>query len=227
MNLADSELHLPLFPLPNVVHFPGTDLKLHIFEPRYRRLIRDLLEGPPEQRFIGMVLIKPGSAGPVPEIYPSGTAGLLIDVDLLPDGRSNILLHGDFRFEVRSEVGDGPYRRAIVSPVTEPAVVENDAGVLVLRRGLTELVAALADEIGSDFPIRVDRLAESPEELSFEIFINRIAAEIDLPPLAKVSLLHQALPERALALLEILKSRKQVLDLLRPFRRLANDSSLN
>lgn len=227
MRLADNEISLPLFPLPNVVHFPGTDLKLHVFEPRYRRLVRDLLDRPPEQRFIGMVLIKPGSAGPLPEIFDGGTAGLLIDVDLLPDGRSNILLHGDFRFEVQKELGERPYRKALVRPLPEPAVSEEDAVVLTVRRGLIELVEGLGEEIGSEFPLRAERLPERPDELSFEVFVNRIAAEIDLPALAKVSLLRQALPERAVALLEILRSRKQVLDLLRPFRRLATDSSLN
>lgn len=229
---ADDTISLPLFPLPNVVHFPGTDLKLHIFEPRYRRLVRDLLDRPPEHRFLGMVMIKPGSSGPLPEIFSGGTAGLLMDVDFLPDGRSNILLHGDFRFEVDRELEDtspspSPYRQALVRPLSEPAVSEEDAGILTVRRGLLELVELLGEEIGSEFPLRAERLADHPDGLTFEIFVNRIAAEIDLPALAKISLLQQTLPDRALALLEILRSRKQVLDLLRPFRRLATDSSLN
>ena len=47
---------LPLFPLPNVVLFPGVFLPLHVFEPRYRELVADALMG---DRLIGMVLLKP------------------------------------------------------------------------------------------------------------------------------------------------------------------------
>src|SRR6187399_2481527 len=54
--VIDAKL-LPLFPLPNVVLFPGVLLPLHIFEPRYRAMIGDALRG---DRRIGMVLLRPG-----------------------------------------------------------------------------------------------------------------------------------------------------------------------
>nr|HRC85250.1 LON peptidase substrate-binding domain-containing protein [Thermoanaerobaculia bacterium] len=143
---TDSEsTRLPLFPLPNVVHFPATHLKLHVFEPRYRRLVHDLMELTPESRFIGMVLLKPGTyrSGP-PEVFPGGTAGLLVDIESLPDGRSNILLHGDFRFEIEREMESSPYRTALVRPVQEPLINEHDAGILSVRHELIEVVETLA-----------------------------------------------------------------------------------
>jgi len=57
--------------------------------------------------------------------------------------------------------------------------------------------------------------------------VNTLAAELDLPPLRKLQLLEQALPERALEVLGILRSRRRVVDLLRPFRHLADAAENN
>lgn len=220
---------IPLFPLPNVVHFPGTELKLHIFEPRYRQLVQDLLEESPDTRLIGMVLIKPGRpahAG-APEIFPGGTASLMLDVDPLPDGRSNILLYGDFRFRVEREVEGGPYRQAEVTPLVEPLLNETDPGIQAVRRTLLGFVESLATELGERFPVDADSLEAADEPLRFELLVNRIAAEMDLPPLSKMGLLNKALPERALHLAGILRNRLELLDLLRPYRHLASDAELN
>ncbi|HEX4953711.1 MAG TPA: LON peptidase substrate-binding domain-containing protein [Thermoanaerobaculia bacterium] len=223
-----SSTRLPLFPLPNVVHFPGTPLKLHVFEPRYRRLVKDLLETAPDARLIGMVLTRPGAfRSGQPEIFPGGTAGLLIDVEPLPDGRSNILLHGDFRFEVEREVESQPYRAALVRPVFEAPVDERDPEILDLRRDLVDVVGILADELGKRFPLKSDLVSEDPEAQAFEQLVNGIAAELDVPPLTKMSLLTEALPERAAHLLGILEGRKKLIDFLRPFRHLAGDAELN
>lgn len=221
------ESPLPLFPLPNLVHFPGTEIKLHIFEPRYRRLVRDLLSKAPDARLIGMVLIKPGiGSGQEPEIFPGGTASLMVDVEELPDGRSNILLVGEQRFEVEREIESAPYRQALVRPVAEPQLNERDPGIVAVRNDLVGAVEALASEIGDVFPLRPDQLGNG-EPLTFEGLVNRIAAEIDLPVLSKMSLLTDSLPERAMNLLGILRNRRQALDLLRPFRHLATDAELN
>lgn len=98
-DLEQPAVRLPLFPLPNVVHFPRTELRLHVFEPRYRRLVVDLLERSAPERWIGMVLLCPGAAPQARRspIFPAGTAGRLVEVEALPDGRSNILLEGGFR----------------------------------------------------------------------------------------------------------------------------------
>lgn len=221
---------IPLFPLPNVVHFPGTELRLHIFEPRYRQLVEDLLQESPDARLIGMVLIKPGrpARGGDPEIFPGGTAGLMLDVDPLPDGRSNILLYGDFRFRVEREVDSGPYRLAEVKPLVEPLLNETDPGIQAVRRTLLEFVESLTEELGERSPVHCDALEAAEEEpLRFELLVNRIAAAMDLPPLSKMGLLNESLPERALHLAGILRNRIELLDLLRPFRHLASDAELN
>lgn len=225
-----SETLLPLFPLPDVVHFPRTELRLHVNEPRYCRLIRDLEEREEESRWIGVVLLKPGwvqSYEGNPEVFPGGTAGRLMDIEELPDGSSNILLYGDFRFELEREQAGGPYRQAVVRPVAEPWLNEQDAGIVAVRDSILGHLHVLASELGESFPLDPDELVELGEEGPFEALVNRVAAELDVPALRKLQLLVESLPERGLSVLSILRSRKQVVDLLRPYRHLADRSQLN
>lgn len=225
----DASTCLPLVPLPDVVHFPRTELRLQISEPRYRRLVRDVVEQQDEEaRRIGVVLLKPGWVETYdgrPEVFPGGTAGRLLDADFLPDGRANITLYGDFRFEVERELGGGEYRQAVVRPLAEPWLNEKDAGIVVVRQAIVEHLRILAAELGESFP-----LAEAEaigDDSPFEELVNRISAGIDVPALRKLQLLAETLPERGLSVLSILRSRKQVVDLLRPFRHLTGRSEMN
>lgn len=225
-----SETLLPLFPLPDTVHFPRTELRLHVSEPRYCRLVRDLEEREEESRWVGVVLLKPGwvqSYEGNPEIFPGGTAGRLMDIEELPDGSSNILLYGDFRFELEREQAGGPYRQAVVRPVAEPWLNEHDAGIVIVRDSILSHLRSLAAELGESFPLGLDELEELGEGSPFEELVNRVAAELDVPALRKLQLLVESLPERGLSVLSILRSRKQVVDLLRPYRHLAGGSHLN
>ena len=79
---------IPLFPLPNVVLFPGVFLPLHIFEERYRAMTRDALAG---DRIIGMTLLRPGFEPDYegrPPIYEVGCAGVISHSDRRSDGRA-------------------------------------------------------------------------------------------------------------------------------------------
>src|SRR6187455_1781223 len=94
---------IPIFPLPDVVLFPDVDRPLHIFEPRYRAMVADALKG---DRIIGMVLLQPGHEAEYegrPPVYPVGCAGIITDVQELPDGRFNLVLRGFAKFRVISE----------------------------------------------------------------------------------------------------------------------------
>jgi Lon protease-like protein len=111
----EEEFLLPLFPLPNVVFFPNTRLPLHIFEPRYRQMVKDALEG--EQR-IGLVLLRAGWQADyfgAPPIHPVGTVAVIEQAVPLGDGRYNIVVRGDARFRVLDEVSQAPYRTARVT----------------------------------------------------------------------------------------------------------------
>ena len=223
MGVGDPK-RLPLIPLPDVVHFPRTELRLHVAEPRYQLLVHDVSER--EEAWIGVVLLKPNfprdAAGRL-EIFPGGTAARLMDVEERPDGHTNVILHGEFRFELTQEIGGSPYRQALVRPVEEPWLNERDAGIVAVRTAIVELVRSLSKELGESFPLS----AEEVVEIAFEEMVNRIASELDLPALRKLQLLIESLPERGLSVLSILKSRQQVLDLLRPFRKLSTGSERN
>src|SRR5438132_12077448 len=88
---------IPLFPLPNVVFFPRTYLALHIFESRYRRMVRDAAAS---HQMIGMVLLKAGwetDYEGVPAIFRLGAVGRMVSVEALSDARADILLPGHSR----------------------------------------------------------------------------------------------------------------------------------
>lgn len=226
------ETRIPLFPLADVVHFPRTELRLQVSEPRYIRLVQDLVAREEEEvLWIGVVLLKPGwvqSYEGRPDIFPGGTAGRLLDVDFLPDGKANVLLYGDFRFQLEREVGEEPYRQALVRRIDEPWLNEQDAGIVTVRRSILEHVRSLSSELGESFPLDPEAVEELDEETPpFEELVNRLAADLDIPVLRKLHLLTEPLPERGLSVLSILRNRTQVVGMLRPFRHLSQGSELN
>jgi Lon protease-like protein len=105
---------LPIFPL-SVVLFPGTPLPLHIFEPRYRRMLSDCLEG--DRRF-GITPAGRDDGMPDP-----GTVGCVAEIRVnqeLPDGRANIVVLGGERFVLTRPMEDEvPYFVALVQPFDE------------------------------------------------------------------------------------------------------------
>lgn len=104
----------PLFPLPNVVHFPHTWLPLHIFEPRYRAMVLDALDG---ERLIAMALLRPDQTAAyetkAAKIHPVVCLGRIDVEEKLPDGRFNLALRGLCRARIVSELDSHqPYRIA-------------------------------------------------------------------------------------------------------------------
>ena len=111
---------IPIFPLPNVVLFPNIFLPLHIFEPRYREMVRDALTG---DRTIGMVLLRdPVDTAPdrAPAVYPVGCAGVISHCEPLDDCRYNIVLRGLHKFRILEEDRSRSYRRARIEILAEP-----------------------------------------------------------------------------------------------------------
>jgi hypothetical protein len=230
---GDPATPLPLFPLPNVVHFPDVDLRLHVFEPRYRQLVRDLMASEAAERRIGVVLLKPGwqsgDGGVEPAVFPAGTAGRLVSVKTLPDGRSNIRLRGEYRFAIDREVDTAarPYRQALVRPLSEPEPNPDEPSSVALRRELIAKAVRLQAEMGALFPLDADALAELGRRARLAEVVNRLAQELDVPALRKMQLLAEELEDRGASLLHILRSRERVLDLLRPYRHLRGAAGRN
>lgn len=139
------EQALPVFPLPNCVLLPGGLLPLHIFEPRYRRMMLDLLNHEPSDRHLAMALLRPGYE-PLyhtnqAAIHPTVCVGSVLQHEPLEDGRFNLILLGRTRAQIRLEDATGPYRRAVlasVEPGRLPEPDEADQSRYDLRRVLGE-----------------------------------------------------------------------------------------
>jgi Lon protease-like protein len=126
---------LAIFPLPGAILFPRSQLPLHIFEPRYRDMVRDALDGSGR---IGM--IQPQGLEEDAPLYPVGCIGEIVNVEELEDGRFNIVLLGSNRFRMIGETDmETAYRNAEVDmegfddnepeplPMTVRAEVEREA----------------------------------------------------------------------------------------------------
>src|SRR4030095_8804007 len=136
---------IPLFPLPNVALFPAALLPLHIFEPRYRAMVADALDG---ERLIGMVMRRPGWEAHyerTPAIYPVGCAGFITHADRLPDGRYNIMLRGLEKFRILQErparEGDEKYRIAQIESIEEAPIDRGAPSLSDARSRLERLIA--------------------------------------------------------------------------------------
>ncbi len=146
---------LPIFPLPETVLFPHTLLPLHIFEPRYRRMVQDCLDG---HRVLAMALLKPGWEGRFygqPPVHRVVGAGVIVHDERLPDGRFNIGLKGVARVAVEEELAaDTPYRvvrgRLLADefPPDGPSALEQELTTLKLcYLRLTAELPAVSDEL--------------------------------------------------------------------------------
>jgi Lon protease-like protein len=103
-------IELPLFPL-NVVLFPGAELPLHIFEPRYRLMINECYA---RDLPFGIVLARPESELLHEEPYPVGTMAEIEALDRMDDGRINLIARGGQRFRILSQHRQKPYLSGIV-----------------------------------------------------------------------------------------------------------------
>jgi Lon protease-like protein len=190
-----SEILLPIFPLPNVVFFPKIFLPLHIFEPRYKQMIEDALQG---ERQVGMILLQEGWQTDYfgsPPVHRVGCLGKIETFEKLPQGRFNILLHGLSRFEILKFVTEKPYRQAQVKLLEDSPFVLELQDQLKARDALLErFVTYLTDVLGMEMQEgRMDRTAP------LETIVNQVAAVLDIPVQRKQDLLEIMTMENRLA----------------------------
>jgi Lon protease-like protein len=152
---------LPLFPLGTVL-VPGMQVSLHVFEPRYRQLVSDLLGGAkahaPE---FGVVALRRGwEVGELDDLHEIGTTALITDVLPLSDGRCNIAAIGRRRFAIRSvDKRSQPYLQAEVQFLPEPEGQLRAGAAAALRaaaRRHTELLSSLGVEVDEPADLDVD-----------------------------------------------------------------------
>jgi Lon protease-like protein len=118
---SDGQIVVPVFPLPNVYLFPGCVMPLHIFEPRYRAMIDDLLDRP-GRMVMGTVLEGRVDGDGNPAVLGIGGLGEIGRHERLPDGRYLIWLVGLGRVRIEEVESPKPYRQVRVEPLRETEV---------------------------------------------------------------------------------------------------------
>lgn len=156
---------LPLFPLPDLVLFPGRPLPLHIFEFRYRMMMNTILES--DRRF-GVLMWDPVKGQPA----PVGCCAEIVQFQRLQDDRMKVLTLGQQRFRVLEYTREKPYRVGLVEwiedrpPVNDLRPLAKEVNQLlqdVVR--LTEKLSGQEIELPEDIP-------DLPTELSYWIASN-------------------------------------------------------
>ena len=158
---------LPLFPLGTVL-FPGLVLPLHVFEERYRQLVRDLVALPEQERRFGVVCIREGrevGADGVRALYEVGCTARLTRVTPYPDGRYDLVTVGSELFHLDELHTDRPY---LTGTVTWREDARGDEGELralapAVEQAFLGYVEALAQASGSE--ISVPELPDDPQAL--------------------------------------------------------------
>lgn len=187
---------IPIFPLPNVVLFPNVPLPLHIFEPRYREMVRDASA---THEIIGMTLLRGDWQNGNADFFEVGCAGRMVSIEELPDGRFNILLRGIREFSiVRHIIDRSSYRQAEVSwRPSCPKQLEDNR-----RQALAQALSLFIRNLPQS---PAHRLLHDPT-VSDELLVNFMSFSLDVDPLEKQGLLQAAtLEARAQRLLEIVE----------------------
>jgi Lon protease-like protein len=194
-------LRVPVFPLAGALLFPRSRLPLHIFEPRYREMVRDAMKG---DRLIAM--IQPRDANDPPGLFDVGCLGHIADCEPLEDGRFNIELEGVGRFRVAREAQvETSYRQ-----------VEVDRGAFVDAEDEEPLALAQRAELEQEARRYADALGygvnwEAVSRLDDEALVNGIAQIAPLDVGSKQALLEaEGLPDRADLLVQFMQFQRML-----------------
>ncbi|MCB2089597.1 MAG: LON peptidase substrate-binding domain-containing protein [Sphingomonadaceae bacterium] len=186
-------MRLTIFPLSGAVLFPGLQLPLHIFEPRYRAMVSDALV---KDRLIGM--IQPQRAEEGAPLFTVGCIGRIGDVEALEDGRYNIILDGEARFRLVKELDvSTPYRQIEAEQITE---AEDAVLASIERASLEREARRFADAQG--YSVDWDSVAR----LDDEALVNGVSQIAPFDPAAKQALLEaHTLGERCELLVQLMQ----------------------
>lgn len=196
---------VPIFPLGGALLFPRAQLPLHIFEERYREMVRDALAGPGRIAMIQPVPLIGDAEGSIdhPPLFRAGCLGEIVGVEELDDGRFNIVLQGSHRFRLIAEADIGtPYRQADVDLAafddSEPEPLS-----LILRSAVEREARKFGDALG----LAVDW--DAVGRLDDEMLVNAIAQVAPFDPGAKQALLEEPLlPGRAELVIQLMEFQR-------------------
>jgi Lon protease-like protein len=204
MDEAVNTIELSLFAL-NTVLFPGQVLPLHVFEDRYRLMIRRCLA---EDIPFGVVLIRQGQeAGQIAEPHSIGTVARIIESTHLPDGTMNIIAVGTERFRIHRLFYDQPYLRGEVGMF--PMAEAPDAAALTqlterVRVQVARYIKLIAEAAG--LQIQIGEIPDAPQQVGY---LAAVALQVDNDE--KQELLDSASLARILAIETTLLNRENAL----------------
>ncbi len=158
---------LPLFPLGTVL-VPGLLLPLHVFEPRYRAMMTDLMARPEQERVFGVIAIRSGhevGEGNATALHAVGCSAVVREATEHPDGRFELVTSGAVRFTLRGldETAGTPYLTGLVEPLPEQD--GDDVDVAALARAVGLRFAAYREHLGAT----QTGLPSSPRVLSYVV----------------------------------------------------------
>jgi len=173
---------IPIFPLEEPTLFPGMTAPFHIYEPRYRAMIAAALKG---NRIIGMTTLRPGYEKDYersPSIFPIGCAGVIEDVEQLPDGEYNITLRAIAKFRVTREEASTPYRIAHVTVIDEPLAEADKPALHAQAQRVQEIIAGSNGRTG---------VGAVPAGIPDEQVVNDVSQFANLDEVDRQTLLEQ------------------------------------
>jgi len=174
---------VPVFPLPSLVLFPLVAVPLHIYELRYRTMVRDALSA---DRGIAMALLKPGWERDYhgsPEFHPVVCLGTVADVEWLPNDCYNLSVRGLRRARVRRIVREFPYRAAVLDPHPEHPHSDDDPLVAIERRAVLDAARRLTGPAAKSLQV--------PEGLGLEAVTNLACTLAPMSAPEKLALLEE------------------------------------
>jgi hypothetical protein len=185
------KLPVPVFPLPNLVLFPDAVVPLHIFELRYRTMVRDALSG---ERVIAMGLLKPGwerEYDSSPEFYPIGCLARFEEVEWLPNDCYSLVVRGVARVAFGKIMREYPYRSARIELLPQEPCSEDDPLILSEKYALLELYRRLLPHPGPAAPEGSEpgAAAKPGSELSYAALVSALCMIVEAEPLEKLQLL--------------------------------------
>ncbi|MGB3712492.1 MAG: LON peptidase substrate-binding domain-containing protein [Erythrobacter sp.] len=169
-------IRLSIFPLPGAILFPGLQLPLHIFEPRYRALIGDTLV-----RSRQIAMIQPQRPVEGAPLYQVGCIGRIGEIEAMDDGRYNLILEGESRFRMIRELDVATAFRQVEGELIEDD--ENETLSHAQRGGFEQEAREFADAQGYS----VDW--DSVERLDDQSLINGVSQIAPFDPASKQALL--------------------------------------
>lgn len=176
---ATAPLRVPVFPLAGALLFPRSRLPLHIFEPRYREMVRDALAG---DRLIAM--IQPRDSRDPPGLFAVGCLGRIAECEALADGRYNVELEGVGRFRLLREASvETAYRQVEIDRSGFADAGEDEPLAMMQRADLEQEARRYADSLGYGVNW------EAVSRLDDEALVNGIAQIAPLDTGSKQALL--------------------------------------